>query len=98
MTDRNELQAMLTQCLREYAEDMGVKLELQEDSPLMGRDSNIDSLGLVMVIAAFEARLNDRFGTQIVLADDRAMSMERSPFGTPRRLVDYAMTLLLERT
>lgn len=96
MIARDELQAMLTQCLREYGEDMGVTLALEEDSALMGRASNIDSLGLVMVIAAFEARINDRFGTQIVLADDRAMSMERSPFGTPRRLVDYAQMLLSE--
>jgi acyl carrier protein len=98
MIAREELQAMLMDSLREYAEDMGVAPVTDDDARLMGRDSNLDSLGLVMVIAAFEAKINDRFGTQLVLADDRAMSMERSPFGTPRRLVDYAALLLSEQS
>lgn len=98
MSRREELQTMLAECLREIAEDLGVAPVVDDDARLMGRESHLDSLSLVMVIAAFEARINDRFHTQLVLADDRAMSMERSPFSTPRRLVEYAELLLSEQS
>lgn len=96
MNQRDKLQSILFQSVRDYAVQTGLQVEVTEDIRLLGRDALVDSLGLVIILASFEADINDTFGTEIVLADERAMSMERSPFRTVSSLVDYACTLLDE--
>ena len=61
---------------------------------LMGAGAGLDSLALVTILAAYEASLNDRYGAAVVLADERAMSRERSPFRDVQSLVAYAEELL----
>jgi D-alanine--poly(phosphoribitol) ligase subunit 2 len=43
-----------------------------------------------------EQRINDAVGTEILIADDRAMSQTRSPFRTIGTLAEYVVTLLSE--
>jgi hypothetical protein len=92
MTDDEsaKLRAMLFDALREYAEEASLDIEIGDDTPLFGNDSALDSIGLVTVLAEFEAAINDAFGTDLVLADDRAMALKRSPFRTPARLLEFA--------
>jgi hypothetical protein len=94
MDKRNRIRSMLAVSMHDYAGYTGAKIDLTEDMPLLGSDAPLDSLGLVTVLASFEAAINDAFGTRIVLADERAMSMERSPFRTMGSLIDYAWILL----
>ena len=98
MTDDQsaKLRAMLFEALRDHAEDAGLDIELGDETPLFGNDSALDSIGLVTVIAELEAAINDAFGTDLVLADDRAMAMKRSPFRTPARLLEFAAQRLAE--
>jgi acyl carrier protein len=96
VAQRDKLQSILFQSVRDYAVQTGLQVEVTEDMRLLGRDALLDSLGLVIILASFEADINDTFGTEVVLADERAMSMERSPFRTVSSLVDYACTLLDE--
>jgi hypothetical protein len=94
MAQHDRLRALLFESIREYAGQTGLQIDVTEHTRLVGRDAPLDSLGLVMVLASFEAGINDAFGTQIVLADERAMSMERSPFRSVSSLVEYACILL----
>ena len=96
MTPRDKLRPLLLESIRDYAAQTGLPINTTDDMRLLGRDALLDSLGLVTILASFEADINDTFGTEIVLADERAMSMERSPFRTVSSLVDYACTLLDE--
>ena len=96
MAQRDKLRSILFKSVQDYAVQSGLQFEVTDDTRLLGRDARLDSLGLVMIVASFEADINDTFGTEIVLADERAMSMERSPFRTVSSLVDYACTLLDE--
>lgn len=91
-----KLRAMLFDALRDYADDAGLDIELGDETPLFGNDSALDSIGLVTVLAEFEAAINDAFGTDLVLADDRAMAMKRSPFRTPARLLEFAVERVRE--
>lgn len=91
---RDTIRSMLVDSLDQYFGQTGTAPEVNDDLRLFGRDAPLDSLALVTVLVSFEAALNDQFGTQIVLADERAMSMERSPFRTVSTLVDYACALL----
>lgn len=64
------------------------------ETPLFGREGLLDSLGLVTLVVAVERALEDRFGVQVSLADDRAMSQTQSPFRTVRSLAEYATRLV----
>ena len=87
---------MLAESIQEFAVQTGFRVEVTDDLRLFGRDAPLDSLALVTVLVSFEAAINDHWDTHLVLADERAMSMERSPFRSVSTLVDYACTLLDE--
>jgi len=72
-------------------------LDAGEDTRLFGKSSVFDSLGLVMIVAEAEARINERCGSSLILASERAMSRQHSPFRTPGSLADYVCELLEER-
>ena len=96
MSAEAKLRTLLFAALREYAEDADLELEPADDTPLFGNDSALDSIGLVTILAEFEAAINDAYGTELVLADDRAMARQRSPFRTPARLVEFAAERLAQ--
>jgi len=52
------------------------------ETVLYGGEAGVDSLSLVRLVAAVERAAEIRFGRNIVLADERAMSMRNSPFRT----------------
>ncbi|MGZ3808016.1 MAG: hypothetical protein ACXVCE_08020, partial [Bacteriovorax sp.] len=67
------------------------------ETALYGSDSEIDSLGLINLVVAIEQQIEESFGQMITLADDRALSMEISPFSTISTLVEYIEFLLTEK-
>jgi acyl carrier protein len=72
-------------------------LEKTPETALFGSASALDSLGLVNFIVAAEKRIEEAYGTPIVLADDRALAREPSPFQSVGALADYVEVLLRER-
>jgi acyl carrier protein len=90
---RPEVLTIILAALREQLEFSGEPTDgpLTEDTPLMGGDAPIDSLGLVTVIVEVEQRLQDDHGVSVILADERAMSQYYSPFRTAGTLADYAL-------
>ena len=93
---RERLKTMLFDSLVEYAEDTGAELNVHEETRLVGQGASVDSFGLVAILASFEAQVNDQFDSDILLANEKAMSMQRSPFRSVSSLVDYAVSLLQE--
>ncbi len=73
------------------------RLTKSEDTIVFGHAGKLDSLGLVNFLVTAEQRLQDRFGVTIALADERAMSQERSPFRTLATMADYVQKLLTEK-
>lgn len=71
-------------------------LEKSPDTPIQGGASGLDSLGLVNFIVATEEEVERRFGAQLMLADDRSLSQEPSPFRSVGALADYIEVLLRE--
>ena len=62
------------------------------DTALFGRGGWLDSMGLVTLVVEVEQLLAERFGLQVTLADDRAMSQRSSPFRTVGTLVAYILS------
>ena len=71
---------------------------LKEATRLIGKDGVLDSLGLVSAIVDIEQKLSDDHGVSVTIADERAMSQEKSPFRTVGSLVEYVTLLIKEQT
>lgn len=82
---------MVLRRLARLGEELG-KPELAlstEDTYLIGGRASLDSIALVTLIADLEGDIQGEFGQFVTLADERAMSRERSPFLRVGTLVDY---------
>lgn len=75
-----------------------IPVEKGADAPLYGKDGVLDSVGLVTFVVAVEEAIEDRFGTTLVLADEKAMSQRSSPFLTIGSLGSYAEKLIKEQS
>jgi len=75
-------------------QDEDEKLELSEDTKLFGSNSKLDSIGFVNFIVDVEQRVNDTFDTDVILMDEKAMSLKNSPFKDVKALTEYIETLL----
>ena len=71
--------------------------EFTASSDLFGGDSPLDSMDLVALVVDLEEQLRELFGTDITLADERAMSQEVNPFSKVDALTRYIHLLLTER-
>jgi acyl carrier protein len=69
------------------------QLEVSPTARLFGRDSPLDSLGLVALLIDIEEAFTDR-GMTLVLSDERALARSRSPFRDVPSLVDYIEGLI----
>ncbi len=72
--------------------------ELNETTRLIGQQGILTSLELVTLLFNVEQAISDELDTVITLADERAMSQEKSPFRTIGSLAQYVDTLLTEAT
>ncbi len=64
------------------------------DTALFGRGALLDSLGLVSLVLELEMAVNDRFGAEVVLADEKAMAQKNSPFRTVGSLARFIQQAL----
>jgi acyl carrier protein len=88
--DKEQVLQLVLTTVSQEADDIGYD-ELRAptgETPLFGGDAGIDSLSLVRLVAAVERAALVRFGRNIVLADERAMSMRNSPFRTAGALAE----------
>jgi D-alanine--poly(phosphoribitol) ligase subunit 2 len=74
----------------------GKGLEKSPQTALFGKGGQLDSLGLVSFIVEVEQQVEEELGVAITLADERAMSQEKSPFMTIQSLADYVSLLVEE--
>ena len=79
--------------LNEELQDPSLE-NVDENTRLFGTQSALDSLALVSLIADVEELVYERLDTEILLADERAMSQKTSPFRTVGSLRDYIIELL----
>jgi acyl carrier protein len=66
------------------------------ETRLLGSESVLDSMHLVSLIVTIEREVEDAFGVALTLADERALSMNASPFRSIQSLADYIGILIIE--
>jgi acyl carrier protein len=66
------------------------------ETRLLGSQSVLDSMHLVSLIVTVEREVEDAFGVALTLADERALSMNASPFRSIQSLADYIGILIAD--
>jgi acyl carrier protein len=69
---------------------------VNESTRLFG--GRLDSVNVVSLIVEMEEQIADHCDVSITIADDLAMSQQRSPFRTVGSLADYVQGLMTEST
>ena len=96
MVTRDQITAVVFQTIDEFNESEGTNLEKANGQALFGKDGALDSLLVVNLIVMVEQDIEDELDITITLANERAMSQKRSPFGSVEALVDYIGVLVEE--
>lgn len=91
----------LVELIGEAAEEVKEELAAQikengAEVDLFTQGGVIDSLGLVNLIVALEGLIEDEYDVSLTLADERALSQEKSPFRTVGVLTDYIVMRIAE--
>jgi len=95
---RTEILGIITTTFKQLAPPEATQeIAVDEHTPLFGRGSVLDSMTVVSLIIETEQQVNDKCNTEIIIADDRAMAQQRSPFRTLGSLAEYVETLVEER-
>lgn len=95
MTESKNIQNIIFNALINLADELENE-ELKNpnaNTKIYGIDGNLDSLALVSLIADLESELSDKLNINVVLADEKAMSMRNSPFRDVSTLTDYIHNL-----
>lgn len=74
--------------------DPADQMQKNEEAEIFGSESALDSMGLVNLITLVEQRIEDETGNFVSIADEKAMSMQSSPFKTVGTLKAYIEILL----
>lgn len=88
---REELEKIIKEVVIQHATEnnlVGLKDPTLE-TVLFGKDSVIDSIGLVTIIVEVESRIFDNFNITVSLTDEKALSQKNSPFKTIGSLTNY---------
>lgn len=99
VVDTEKIKALLWSAVDE------LNLQLRRDQrlakstaePLTGEGGRLDSLGLINLLVLTEQRIEAEFGCNVMLADDRAMAAEPSPFATLGTLAEHIQKVLEQK-
>lgn len=93
---QEKIQTLIYRSLQNLADELE-KPELQNPTPqtkIYGENGNLDSLALVSFIADVEELIEQEFNQNIILANEKAMSLRNSPFRDVSSLTQYIQSLL----
>lgn len=87
------LQKLIIKCLVDYCESNEIIIlgEINLSTKLIGRDSILDSIGLVTFLAELEDLIEEELDKEIQIADESAMSRFRSPFTSVESLKEFLL-------
>ena len=94
--DLRQVVGLIIDNVNQLKDTQGLKAPARLDSAtaLFGGDGFLDSMALVTLVVAVEQAIEEKFGTNVSLADPGAMSQEHSPYRTIGALADYALRRL----
>lgn len=92
---QKEIVELIVETARDLGDDeLSLDEELNAGTRLFGEEGVLDSMGLVTLIVAVEQAIEDKLGRTVALADEKALSQERSPYRSVATLAEYASSQL----
>ena len=86
--DKNNINELVVKTIEEYCTSNGIETTINKDTPLIGRSSILDSMGLVNVVVDIETAFLDE-DVEISLTSEAAMSGRISPFRSVGSLCNF---------
>lgn len=86
--DKNRISELVVKTIEEYCTSNGIETSINKDTPLIGRSSILDSMGLVNVVVDIETAFLDE-DVEISLTSEAAMSGRISPFRSVGSLCNF---------
>lgn len=95
MMNSAEVESLILGVLKDVNEELpdDRKINVRPDTILFGVDAELDSLALISLVVGVESAVNVRWGLDLMLADERAMSREILPFSNVQTLKAYILEL-----
>lgn len=95
---QNKIQSIIIAILKDLAEEFEIEDLANPNATTAiygasGANSGLDSLALVSFITDLEQRLSDELGLNVILADEKTMSLRNSPFKDVATLTSYILSL-----
>ena len=90
----DKINQIIQQSLEEINQSLDTPVNFSAETRLFGEGGALDSMSLVSLVVNIEERVQDEFGVEIILANEKAMSQKNSPFATQARLATYTIDLL----
>lgn len=96
MIEKDKIVELIIGAVRIIVEEEGTydPKKVKFNTPLYGRSGILDSFGLVQLVAFVEEEIFQMTKKQIIIVDEKALSMKISPFRTVSSLGDYLYELL----
>lgn len=96
MSDRERIVRAVYSAVDELNKQLppGVHVEKSPDAVLYGKSGKLESLDFVTFIMEVEEKINEEFGTEITVTDEKLLSKLESPFSTLGTLIEYLADLL----
>lgn len=91
----NKVKEILIEIINDYFEAQEIDELANEKTALFGKNSVLDSMGLVNVIIDIESHFLDE-DIEISLTSEKAMSRRNSPFRTVTTLAEYIVEQIEE--
>ena len=96
MVKNSQIVEIIFKSIEDVNEQNETTIAKDINTKLFGADSELDSLGLVNLITSIEEGIEELTGNYFPIADERAFSMESSPFKTVETLANYIEGLINE--
>jgi acyl carrier protein len=96
MANKNEIFEIIYEALKDINSELPKNKQIKNEPQeiLFGSEGKLDSLGLVNLIVQIESLVDDKYDKSITIADEKAMSSQRSPFRSVDSLADYVLSLI----
>jgi len=96
MISKKEIIELIYLSIDDVNEENGINIVKNLETKLFGSESDLDSILLVNLIVSVEQNIEDATEKYIPIADERAFSLEESPFKNIETLAGHIETLLNE--
>ena len=86
--NKEKIFKIIMDTIDDYLEQLDLEIKADKNTVIFGKESALDSMGLVNIIIDIESRFLDE-DIEISLTSEKAMSRRNSPFRTVNTLADY---------